>query len=66
MIKNNEIIRVGDMVNDTFLGVGTVVGIVGNTSKYIQPYFKILFKIAPPLDYNMGSNPCLRHRSDFN
>lgn len=48
-------LRQGQRVRDEFLGQGTVVE--------VMQYFAaalVLFDERPPLEYNLGGNPCLR------
>jgi hypothetical protein len=52
-------IEVGQRVEDDYLGSGVVTEVVYGHIKDVFAYM-IKFDTTPPLDYNRGSNPCLR------
>jgi len=57
-------LRVGQRINDEFLGYGIIVKIIQGTSKKVFAYI-VMYDNAPPKEYNGGSNPCLRWVSDL-
>lgn len=57
-------LRVGQRINDEFLGYGVIVKIIQGTSKKVFAYM-VMYDNEPPKEYNRGSNPCLRWVSDL-
>ena len=57
-------LRVGQKINDEFLGDGIIVKIIQGTSKKVFAYM-VMYDKEPPKEYNGGSNPCLRWVSDL-
>ncbi len=57
-------LRVGQRINDEFLGYGVIENIIQGTSKKIFAYM-VRYDKEPPKEYNGGGNPCLRWVSDL-
>jgi hypothetical protein len=57
-------LRVGQRINDEFLGYGVIVKIIQGTSKKVFAYM-VMYDKEPPKEYNGGGNTCLRWVSDL-
>ena len=57
-------LRIGQIINDEFLGYGVIVKIIQGASKEVFAYM-VMYDKEPPKEYNGGSNPCLRWVSDL-
>lgn len=57
-------LRVGQRINDDFLGYGLIVKIIQGTSEKVFAYM-VMYDNEPPKEYNGGGNPCLRWVSDL-
>lgn len=56
--------KVGDRVEEIYLGKGTVKEIVNNIECGDQE-FLVLFDERPPNEYNLGDNPCFQSGFDL-
>jgi hypothetical protein len=50
--------KVGDRIEDSFLGTGTVVRLIRRYAG-LPPLYSVLFDETPAYEYNLGKNPCL-------